>query len=74
MKKRQTLCSLIYAIMKFSGLQILIVFFLSGSVIASPVDTFGQSVLEEIISINAENEKVKNVLLEIEKTVKIKFT
>jgi iron complex outermembrane receptor protein len=74
MKNRQTLCSLIYAIMKFSGLQILIVFFLSGTVIASPVDTFGQSVLEEIISINAENEKVKNVLLEIEKTVKIKFT
>lgn len=74
MKKRQTLTSLIWAIMKFSGLQILIMTLLSGAVLSMPKDSFGQTVLEEVVSLNAENEKIKHVLLQIEKTVKIKFT
>src|SRR5690349_18792822 len=74
MKKRQTLTSLIWAIMRFSGLQIVFMAILSSAVIASPADTYGQNVLEEIVTLNAENQKIKHVLLEIEKSVNIKFT
>lgn len=74
MKKRQTLTCLIWAIMKFSGLQLLLIAFLSSAVIASPVATYSQNVLEEIVSLNADNEKIKRVLSDIEKSVKVKFT
>lgn len=74
MKKHHTPRSLIYAIMKFSCLQFLFAAWLSGAVTASPSDSFGQTILDERISINIEKRKVKDVLSEIERSVKIKFT
>lgn len=75
MKKHHTHGSLIFAIMKFSSLQILLSLMLSGVVVAaSPRDCLGQTVLDEVISINADNRKVKDILLQIERSVKIKFT
>jgi TonB-linked SusC/RagA family outer membrane protein len=74
MKKRQTLCSLILSIMRFTGIQILLLTVISGAVTATPSDIFGQTVLDEVISINAEEKKIKHVLSEIEKSVPIKFT
>ena len=74
MKKRQTLCSLILLIMRFTGIQILLLTVFSGAVTATPSDLFGQTVLDEVISINAEEKKIKHVLSEIEKSVPIKFT
>lgn len=74
MKKHHTPRSLIYAIMKFSCLQILFAAWLSGAVTASPKVSFGQTILDERISINIEKRKVKDVLSEIERSVKIKFT
>lgn len=74
MKKQQTNVSLICAIMKFSVLQTLLAALFSGMVIASPEASFGQSVLDEVISINAENQKMKNVLSDIERSIKVKFT
>lgn len=74
MKKTQTNVRLILTIMKYSAFQIILAFFLSGIVIASPEKSLGQSVLDEVISLSVENRTVKNVLTEIERTVKIKFT
>jgi TonB-linked SusC/RagA family outer membrane protein len=74
MKKHQTLQCLIFAIMRFTGLQILIMVVISGVATATSFNTYGQTVLDEVISINAAGKKIKDVLLEIEKSVNIKFT
>lgn len=74
MKKHQTYVSLIFTIMKISFMQIVIALVLAGAVMASPVASNGQGVLDEVISISLENEKVKTVLSAIEKSVNVKFT
>src|SRR5687767_7672927 len=74
MKKHQTLQCLIFAIMRFTGLQILIMVVISGVATATSFNTYGQTVLDEVISINAAGKKIKDVLLEIERSVNIKFT
>ncbi len=60
--------------MKFSFLQSALMILLSGAVIAAPTGSYGQNVLDEIVTLNADNQKIKHVLLQIEKSVKIKFT
>jgi TonB-linked SusC/RagA family outer membrane protein len=75
MKKYQTLRGLIFTIMRFTAFQISLMIVLSGVATAAPAaKAYGQSVLDEVISISAEEKKIKQVLLEIEKSVKIKFT
>lgn len=74
MKKRRMLRSLIWTIMRFSILQIVFMGVLSGALLAASDEAFSQTVLEEVVSLNAENKKIKNVLTEIEKSVDIKFT
>lgn len=74
MKKQQTCVSLIFAIMRFSLLQLFLAAVLAGFVMASPVVSNGQGVLDEVISISVENQRIKAVLSEIEKSVDIKFT
>ncbi|MBT1708429.1 TonB-dependent receptor [Fulvivirgaceae bacterium PWU5] len=41
---------------------------------ASPTKAYGQSVLDEIVSVNTQGKKIKQILSEIEKSVGIKFT
>src|SRR5688572_16439044 len=74
MKKLQTIISLILAIMKFSVLQILLSVMMTAMALASPGVSNGQDVLDKVISISVENEKVKTALAEIEKLVSIRFT
>jgi TonB-linked SusC/RagA family outer membrane protein len=75
MKKYQTLSGLIFTIMRFTAFQISLMIVLSGVASAAPAaDAYGQTVLDEVISISAEGKKIKQVLSEIEKSVKIKFT
>ena len=74
MKKQQTYVSLISAIMKFSFFQMMMALVMAGVVTASPRISNGQGILDEVISISVENQKIKKVLSEIEKSVNIKFT
>ena len=74
MKKQQTIVGLIFLIMKFSMLQMLLAVMLSGIVIASPENSYGQTVLDEVISIRVENQKVKIILAQIERSIKTRFT
>lgn len=74
MKKQQTIVGLIFLIMKFSMLQMLLAVMLSGVVIASPENSYGQTVLDEVISIRVENQKVKIILAQIERSIKTRFT
>ncbi|HYC85056.1 MAG TPA: SusC/RagA family TonB-linked outer membrane protein [Chryseosolibacter sp.] len=74
MKKTQTYVSLIFAIMKFSFLQICLGVVMAGVVTAAPGVSNGQGVLDEVISISVANERVKTVLTVIEKSVGVKFT
>jgi TonB-dependent starch-binding outer membrane protein SusC len=73
MKKQRTIVGLIFLLMKFSLLQILLAALFSGLVIASPENSFGQTVLDEVISIRAENQKVKSILAQIERSIETKF-
>jgi TonB-dependent starch-binding outer membrane protein SusC len=74
MKKNKTLISLILAFMKFSGFQLFLTFLFCGVAFASPTDSNGQSVLEEVVAMDVQDKKIKDVLFSIEKSVKIKFT
>lgn len=65
---------LILEIMRFTAFQILLMLIVSGVATATPDSAFGQTVLDKIISINAEGKTIKDVLSAIEKTAKIKFT
>jgi TonB-linked SusC/RagA family outer membrane protein len=60
--------------MKFSGLHIFLICFFSGVAIASPSELLGQEILEKRLTLNADNQKIKNVLTDIEKSVRIKFS
>lgn len=73
MKKQRTIVSLVVLFMKFSALHILLAVLFSGLAIASPKDSFGQTVLDEVISIRVENERVKSILSHIEKSIRTKF-
>src|SRR5689334_4963962 len=73
MKKQRTIVGLIFLLMKFSLLQVLLAVLFSGLVIASPENSFGQTVLDEVISIRAENQKVKSILALIERSIETKF-
>lgn len=73
MKKQRTIVGLIFLLMKFSLLQILLAAVFSGLVIASPENSFAQTVLDEVISIRAENQKVKSILAQIERSIETKF-
>jgi iron complex outermembrane receptor protein len=74
MKKHQTIVSLILAIMKFSVLQVLLSVMVTVMALGAPGVSNGQDVLDKVISISVENEKVKTALGEIEKLVSVKFT
>jgi TonB-linked SusC/RagA family outer membrane protein len=74
MKKPETIPGLIVLLMKFSVLQILLAVLFSGLVIASPGNSLAQTVLDEVISIKVENQKVKSILSQIERSVETKFT
>lgn len=73
MKKQQTNVGLVLLIMKISILQLLLAAIFSGLAIASPENSFGQTVLDEVISIRVENEKVKSILAQIERSIETKF-
>lgn len=73
MKKQRTIVGLIFQIMRFSALHMLLAFLFSGLAIASPENSFGQTVLDEVISIKVENERVKTILSQIEKSIETKF-
>ncbi|MBT1688587.1 SusC/RagA family TonB-linked outer membrane protein [Dawidia soli] len=60
--------------MRLTVLQVLLIVLVSGVVTARPTKAYGQSVLDEIISVNTQGKKIKQILLEIEKSVAIKFT
>ncbi|HEY8933654.1 MAG TPA: SusC/RagA family TonB-linked outer membrane protein [Cyclobacteriaceae bacterium] len=74
MKKCQTHWGLILFIMRITGIQIFLMLVLSGAVVASTTDTFGQDVLDKLTSIKAEGETMRSVLKKIEKSANIKFT
>src|SRR5688572_9912691 len=74
MKKNTTLIRLVLALMKFSGLQIFLIILFSGVAFGSPYETLGQSILEKRVTLNADNQKIKNVLTSIEKSVRVKFS
>lgn len=73
MKKPRTLVGLIYAFMKFSMLQILLAIMFTGLVLGASEDSYGQTVLDEVISLRVENRKVKHILDEIEASIETKF-
>lgn len=73
MKKQRTLVSLVVVSMKFSALHIFLAVVFSGLAMASPKNSFGQTVLDEVISIRVENEKVKSILSQIERSIQTKF-
>jgi TonB-dependent starch-binding outer membrane protein SusC len=74
MKKNATLIRFVLAFMKFSGLQIFLIFLFSSVAIASPSETLGQDILEERLSLNAADQKIKDVLTTIEGSVRVKFS
>lgn len=74
MKKNTTLIRLVLAFMKFSGLQIFLIILFSGVALGSPSEILGQSILEKRVTLNADNQKIKNVLTSIEKSVRVKFS
>ena len=73
MKKEQTIVGLVILIMKFSILQLCLAAIFSGLVIASPENSYGQTVLDEVISIRVENQKMKSILAQIERSIETKF-
>ncbi len=73
MKKQRTIVGLIFLAMKFSALHIFLATLFSGLAIASPENSFGQTVLDEVISIKAQNERVKTILAQIERSIETKF-
>ncbi len=73
MKKQRTIVGLIFLIMRFSVLHMTLAILFSGLAIASPEKSFGQTVLDEVISIRVENERVKSILAQIEKSIETKF-
>lgn len=73
MKKQRTIVGLILLVMKFSALHLILVILLSGVAVASPENSFGQTVLDEVITIQAEDQKVKAILAQIERSVETKF-
>jgi hypothetical protein len=62
MKKYQTRRGLIFTIMRVTAFQILLMFLVSGVVTAAPARAYGQTVLDESISINSEGKKIKQIL------------
>jgi len=74
MKKNTILIRLVLAFMKFSGLQIFLIILFSGAAIGAPSETRGQEILEKRVTLNADNEKIKDVLTTIEKSMRIKFS
>ena len=61
-------------IMKITFFQIVLSLGFSGLVIASTENSYGQEVLDKTVSFNAESEKLRGVLAELEKTADIKFS
>src|ERR1044072_837217 len=74
MKRNRTLRGLIFLAVRFTTFQIFFLLVISAMATATTITTYGQTVLDEVISINAESKKIKHILLEIEKSVKIKFS
>lgn len=74
MKKQQTFIGLIFLIMRFSLLQMLLAVLFSGLGVAAPGNSFGQTVLDEVITLKVDNQKVKNILQQIEHAIDTKFT
>lgn len=73
MKKQRTIVGLIFLLMRFSALHMLLAFLFSGLALASAENTYGQTVLDEVISIRVENQKVKSILSQIERSIETKF-
>jgi TonB-linked SusC/RagA family outer membrane protein len=73
MKKNQTLRCLTLEIMRFTFFQVLLALIVSGMATATPDRALAQTVLDKVISINAEGKRIKHVLSELERTAKIKF-
>ncbi len=74
MQKKSTSLRLIREFMKFSGIQFLLIVIFSGATIASPVRTYGQSILEKRVTLHADNQKIRSILSSIEKSAHIKFS
>lgn len=73
MKKQRTIVGLIFLLMRFSALHMLLAVLFSGLALASAENTYGQTVLDEVISIRVENQKVKSILSQIERSIETKF-
>jgi TonB-linked SusC/RagA family outer membrane protein len=73
MKKQRTIVGLIFLLMKFSVFQLMLAILFSGLVVASPKISYGQTVLDEVISLRVENQKVKSILTQIERSIETKF-
>ena len=74
MKKPVPIVKHALTIMKITVLQILIAVGLSGLTIASPEDSYGQGILDNTLSISAENKKLGDILSRIEKLAHVKFS
>ncbi|HMI65902.1 MAG TPA: TonB-dependent receptor [Cyclobacteriaceae bacterium] len=74
MKKSLPIVNAVLTIMKITLLQIILSVGVSGMAIASAGLTFGQGILDNVLSINAENKKLGGILEEIEGSAQVKFT
>ncbi len=74
MKRPVLIVNFALTFMKITVLQILIAVGISGWTTASPNDSYGQGVLDNTLSISAENEKLIVVLSRIEELVHVKFS
>jgi TonB-dependent starch-binding outer membrane protein SusC len=74
MKKSVPIFNYALLIMKITLLPMALSVVCSGLVIASPKESFGQTILDSTVSINAANRKLRVVLVEIEHSAKIKFS
>ncbi|HYG39497.1 MAG TPA: TonB-dependent receptor [Cytophagales bacterium] len=74
MKKHQTIRSLIVMFMRFALLPLALVLITSSAFTASFARLDQLTVLDKVITISAEGDKIKNILPILEKTAKIKFS
>ncbi len=75
MKKPIPIVNKLLTIMKISLLQIVISIGFSGFTLAGvAIDSNGQGILDKPVSISAQNKKLRGVLMDIEKSIGIKFS
>ncbi|HEX5171114.1 MAG TPA: carboxypeptidase-like regulatory domain-containing protein, partial [Cyclobacteriaceae bacterium] len=74
MNKHRPVQEVLYAIMRVTCTQMLIVVALTSVVSAAPWDSDAQEILKRKVSLNVENEPIKTILSEIENQASVVFT